>query len=89
MDFEQDWADHKLISRSWVKLRRAGDCRTDESWFDDPAVIIGDIPFTWTKWKHMTSLYAAFCCEKIGVQPVCLTLELGDWPNYALDASIY
>ena len=31
LDFEQDWADHKLISQSSVKPR-TGDCMMNESW---------------------------------------------------------
>jgi hypothetical protein len=89
LDFEQDWADHRPISRSSVKPRRTGDCMMNESWFGDPAVITGDVAFARMKWKHMSSLRAAFCCEKIGVQPACLTLEVSNWPNCAPNASIY
>jgi hypothetical protein len=89
LDFEQGWTDHRRISRSSVKPRRTGDCMMNESWFDDPAVITGDVAFARTKWKHMSSLRAAFCCEKIGVRIVCLMLEQGDWPGCASNASIY
>jgi len=47
------------------------DCMMNESWFDDPAVITGGVAFTQTRGKHMPSLRAAFCCEKIGIQLVC------------------
>ena len=70
-------ADHRLISRSSVKPRRTEDCM-NESRFDDPAVITADIAFAQTQGKHMSSLRAAFCCGKMGIQPVCLTLEVGD-----------
>ena len=50
----------------------------NESRFDDPAVITADIAFAQTQGKHMSSLRAAFCCGKMGIQPVCLTLEVGD-----------
>jgi hypothetical protein len=89
LDFEQDRADRRPISRSSVKPRRTGDCMMNESWFDDPAVITGDVAFARTKWKHMSSLRAAFCCEKVRVQAACLTLEGGDWPDCAPNASIY
>jgi hypothetical protein len=39
----------------------------NESWFDDPAVITADVVFAQTKGKHMSSLHAAFCCEKKGL----------------------
>jgi hypothetical protein len=61
----------------------------NESWFDDPAVVTDDVAFARTKGKHMPSLRAAFCCEKIGTQPVCLTLDVGDWPDCAPNASIF
>jgi hypothetical protein len=32
LDFEQDWTDHRLISRSSVKPRKVGDCMMNESW---------------------------------------------------------
>ncbi len=32
LDFEQDWTDHRPISRSSVKPRKAGDCMMNESW---------------------------------------------------------
>jgi hypothetical protein len=32
LDFEQDWTDHRPISRSLVKPRKAGDCIINESW---------------------------------------------------------
>jgi hypothetical protein len=32
LDFKQDWADHRPISRSSVKPRGAGDCMMNESW---------------------------------------------------------
>jgi hypothetical protein len=51
-------------------------------------VITADVAFAQTKGKHMSSLYAAFCCEKIRVQPARLTLGVGDWPDCAPDASI-
>jgi hypothetical protein len=88
LDLEQDWADHWPISRSSVSPRRAGDCMMNEPWFDDPAVITGDVTFARTKWKHMSNLRAAFCC-KIGVQFAYLALELGDWPDCVSNASIY
>jgi hypothetical protein len=53
----------------------------NESWFDDPAVITADVVFIQTKGKHMSSLHAAFCCEKIGAQPARLMLDVGDWPD--------
>ena len=59
-----------------------------EFWFDDPAVIIDDVAFAQAKGKQMSSLRAAFCCGKIGIQPIYLTLEVGDWPNCAPNASI-
>ena len=34
MDFEQDWADHRPLSRSSVKLWRTRDCMMNESWKD-------------------------------------------------------
>jgi hypothetical protein len=49
-----------------VKPRRTKGYIINESWFNDPAIITGDIAFAQTKGKHMLSLYAAFCCEKIG-----------------------
>jgi len=49
LDLEQDWADHRRVSRSSVKLRRAGDCMMNEPWFDDPAMITGDVAFARTK----------------------------------------
>jgi hypothetical protein len=36
----------------------------------------------------MSSLYTAFCCEKIGAQPARWILDVGDWPDYALNASV-
>jgi hypothetical protein len=89
LDLEQDWADHRLMPRSSVKPRRIGDCTMNESWFDDPAVITGHVTFAWTRRKHMSRLRTAICCEKIGFQLACLTLELGDWPDCASNASIY
>ena len=32
LDFEQYWTDHRPISRSSVKPRKAGDCMMKESW---------------------------------------------------------
>jgi hypothetical protein len=32
LDFEQDWTNHRPISRSSVKPRDAGDCIMNESW---------------------------------------------------------
>jgi hypothetical protein len=81
-------ADHKPISRSSVKPSRAGDCM-NESWFADPAVVTGDVAFVRMKGKHMPSLCAAFCCEKIGTQPVCLMLDVSDWLDCVPNASIY
>ena len=81
LDFKQDWADHRPVSQSSVKPRRTRDCMMNESWFDSPTVITGHVAFARTKWEHTLSLRAAFCCEKIGVQPTCLTLELGDWSD--------
>jgi hypothetical protein len=46
----------------------------NESWFDDPTVVTDDVAFVRTKGKYMLSLRAAFYCEKIETQPVCLTL---------------
>jgi len=37
----------------------------DESWFDDAVVITGGVTFV----------------ARRGVHPVCLMLELGDWPD--------
>jgi hypothetical protein len=51
------------LSRSSVKPKRAGHCMMNESWFDDSAVITGDVALAWTKWKHMSSLRAAFFRE--------------------------
>ena len=45
LNFEQDWADHRLISRSSAKPERAGDCIMNESWIADPVVVIGDVAF--------------------------------------------
>jgi hypothetical protein len=67
LDSEQDWTDHRPISRPSVKLRNAGDCMTNKCWLDDPAAITGGAAFARTVWKHMSNLRAAFCCEKIGV----------------------
>jgi hypothetical protein len=53
----------------------------NESWLDDPAAITGGAAFARTGWKHMSNLRAAFCCEKRGVQPAGLMLELGDWAD--------
>jgi hypothetical protein len=32
LDIEQDWTDHRLISRSSVKPRKTGDCMMNDSW---------------------------------------------------------
>jgi hypothetical protein len=53
-----------------MKPRRTGDCIIKEFWFDDPAVITGGIVFAQMKGKHISSLCAAFCCEKMGIQPL-------------------
>jgi hypothetical protein len=63
--------NHRPISRSLVELRKAGDCMRNESWLNDPAAIAGGIAFVR---KYMSNLRGSFCCEKIGVQPVCLTV---------------
>jgi hypothetical protein len=86
--FRAGLADHRPISRSSVKPRRTEDYMMNESWFDDPAVITGGVAFAQTKWKHMPSLRAAFCCEKIRIQLVCWMLDVGDWPDCAPNASV-
>ena len=71
-----------LPSPSWpcypAEPRRAGDWMMNEHWADNPAVITCDVALVQTKWKHISSLRVAFCCEKIGGQSACLMLELGD-----------
>jgi hypothetical protein len=49
LNFEQDQADRRPISRLSVKPRKTRDCIINKSWFDNLTVITGDVAFAQTK----------------------------------------